>query len=297
MRLLIIFLIAANAASFFWIRQTIGSESAATNHGLAQLPNSESAVSITLLRELGNATFDKVPGADGTEPTQTSQNTLQSKLSPPDDDLAAQTLAKVEEEVDATNSAETISADSEELGDAATPAAFKFDEEPLPDGLCWFVDVAAEPRKNSQPEWLSTLSAYLGELGINADIVDVKVPKPLKYVVYIPPTDSKAASLARLRGLLSDGYDAFVFRDGEYKNGISLGFYSQKEIAYKMLDKFRGEGLAVELAPWRSFKTDTRLRVDNPSSGRLAGGLWNSVEAEWRGIEREKKYCDAVASR
>ena len=284
---MLIVLIAANVASYFWIQQTIGSGSAGEP---AQFASSTQAANITLLRELGQEALSAQTAEE--EQHQDKQNTpapAPRKKSTPQPEESINRVASLKPAVPAVEPAPVIP--RAEL----VPAEPQL--EPLAEGLCWFVDGAPKPRQGAEAEWLNTLAAYLGELGINADIVEVEVPKPLKYVVYLPAAESKSAALARLRSLLADGYDAFVFREGEYRNAISLGFYSQKEIAHRMLDKFRGEGLAVELAPWRTFRTDARLRVDNPSSGKLAGRLWKSVAAEWNGIEREKKYCDAVAQR
>lgn len=312
MKLLVIILIAANVATYFWFQQTY-SQSAADpllENSQEYSSDGRALATIRMLHEpeivepvladasSANSVGDEFAVKPGMKPA--------AKQLPPSakQTLAASAAGKMVSAAQSNESAgRTIpdAADSKVVA-SQSPALTSLDRsdrqtQKLPNGLCWFLDIEQGGKPTSKSNGLNEIGEYLGSLGIQSELVEVKIPKPLRYIVYIPAKDSKAEAITELRRLLADGYDAFVFREGKYKNAISLGLYNNKRIAENMLGRFSSEGLDAKLSPWESFRFDSRLRLDGDSSGKLASGLWSALEDRWDGAQREKKYCNAIASR
>jgi len=330
-KLLIIILIAANIATFFWLRQTYPQSVSDRNGPLAQSGvasyTGDSLATIRLLDEpkVAASIAGSTVADDALNPQQLQPNparTLDAEEAV-DGQLAASASviknAKEKSEVSNTASVkhsvtkyatknDVIQTAEQNIpvgstNNAAQKPSLALLEsaaeqtQKLPAGLCWFVDIEQDGKVAAKSNGLNEIGEYLGSLGIQSELVEVKIPKPLRYIVYLPAKDSNAEAMTELRRLLSDGYDAFVFRDGKYKNAISLGLYNNKRIAENMLSRFSSEGLDAKLSPWESFRYDSRLRLDGDSSGKLASGLWSALEDRWDGAQREKKYCNAIASR
>lgn len=116
------------------------------------------------------------------------------------------------------------------------------------------------------------------------------------YWVHVPPLPSYREALQRLRELQAEKVDSFLIADGELKNGISLGFFTSRERAEKILSQRREQGIAAEiqLVPrvteqlWGVIAADDYDKLSDP--------LWQKVAEGIKGLQRQKNYCDKIAS-
>ncbi len=284
MRLLIILLIAANCATYFWL-QTAHSSTRAPSVS----PAFEAAPQIVLLHEQSAEIADSGSQVEPKEPE------LPMQVSAPD------RVAKADVPASVKGDAETTHVNSH--GNSENPASQVAIRSALPqnfeDGdLCWFVDLADEQDATlaaQRQQQLDAISNYFYSLGVQSELVSVEVVKVSKHVIYLPARETYKQALTDLKALLKEGYDAFVFREGEFRNAISLGFYSNKNLAEEMREKFQQKGLDAQLSPWRTHSVDPMLRVDDRNTEGLTE-LWGSMESQWQGARREKKYCNSVVA-
>lgn len=333
MRLLIILLLAVNCATFFWLQHAQSATSESQLVYTPFDPNSPSIVLLDEPEEQAVVKADSQLGdskpGDG-KPDDSKQGDSQSNVSEQQlVDLAQSATQSVEQAVakpsekavesnqlvasvvssipqsstepervsvnpspskKALNSIASISKDA-----ATKTVSLDFAED---GALCWFVDfddAGVIQRDSGRQTQLGAISEYFSSLGVQAELVSVKVPKVDKHIIYLPARESSKQALADLKDLLKKGYDAFVFREGEFRNAISLGFYRNRVLAKEMQGKFQDEGLDARLSPWKTYKVDKKLRIVS-DEGRGFAKLWGGVENEWQGARREKKYCNSVVA-
>lgn len=286
MRLLIILLIAANAGTYFWFQQLHAKNSSAQSeitYSDADYPQ------IVLLHEH----LAKEEQAVSIPSEETGIVVIADEGEQKESPLPAEVVSSATQEEPVQQVAIVSEVDS--LSSPIDVKPFDMSDEKA---LCWFVDLEegeAQEESDNRKALLASIGDYFGSLGVSSEIVSVKVPRVQKQVIYLPARESSQQALADLKKLLQDGYDAFVFRQGEFRNAISLGFYSNKTFAKEMLEKFRSEGLDAQLAPWETFDIDPMLRVPDQNPAELSEH-WRGVEDQWQGIRREKKYCNSVVA-
>ena len=86
--------------------------------------------------------------------------------------------------------------------------------------------------------------------------------------VYVRPVGSKQEAKALIKELVSKNIrDYFIITDGPNKNGISLGYFSSKDRAYRHADRVRQLGFDATAEPvFRSYTIywlDYRIRSDS----------------------------------
>lgn len=321
MRLLIILLLAVNCATFFWLQHA---QSATRESQLVYTPFDPSSPPIVLLNEPEEQVVASADSKLGDSKQDDSQSNLSEQQLTDAAQSATQSIEQavekaVEKEADSNqlvaNLASSISPSNTKpkresvnpnpsnkapnsipnisQQGAAKTVSLDFAEE---GALCWFVDfddAGVIQREAGRQTQLGAISDYFSSLGVQAELVSVKVPKVDKHIIYLPARESSKQALADLKDLLKQGYDAFVFREGEFRNAISLGFYKNRVLAKEMQKKFQDEGLDARLSPWKTYKVDKKLRIVS-DEGRGFAKLWGGVENEWQGARREKKYCNSI---
>lgn len=149
----------------------------------------------------------------------------------------------------------------------------------------------------SFPEMVTAKQAKgrLEKRGIETTVVLVLKQLPAINWVYIAPQNSRKEALAILKRLQDDKIDSFLIADGEYKNGISLGFFSKLESAGAVMKERRRQGYEVSITRkireqktfWVAFDEETSLKVDED--------LVNSLKGEVSDLKKQEKSCQDVA--
>ena len=290
MRLLIILLIAANCATYFWLQQTQARVSA---DYASSLPAYQGYPTIVMLTELSSELEAETVLSNTSANKSTNAPLNESDV----EQIAEHAVAVIDHKAGQTEPLESEATSKQELlteTEVIELAKLQLQKPVLEEGdLCWFVDISSSQDQqllDDRERQLGAISNYFSSLGVYSELVSVKVPRIQKHVIYLPARETAKQAVSDLKELLKDGYDAFVFRQGEFRNAISLGFYGNKTYAEEMLEKFRSQGLDAQLAPWKTFDIDPMLRLED----RELAEHWQDVEDQWQGARREKKYCNSV---
>lgn len=156
--------------------------------------------------------------------------------------------------------------------------------------VCWQIGPFKE--EISAGQVISRLSAMDISLGLQS----VDIPAESDYWVYLPPEVSRKAAIKLLRELQSKKIDSFLITEGERTNGISLGFFTQKDRADSVMKMRSDQGYSPAIREILRVDTEFWLIFDEAKFGKLSDVLWQKIIQGSEGLERRKNYCDRIAS-
>lgn len=156
--------------------------------------------------------------------------------------------------------------------------------------ICWQIGPFKEVVSGKQ------VVSRLAAMGIDLKLQSVEIPDKPDYWVHIPPQVSRREAIKLLRELQAKKIDSFLIGDGDLANGISLGFFTQKDRAEKVRDLHRKQGYDVEIKEVPRTHTELWATFDERKYGELTDALWQKIIEGNQGLERRKNYCDKIAS-
>lgn len=104
-----------------------------------------------------------------------------------------------------------------------------------------------------------------------------EVPLNTRHWVIFPPLPSPQSAVAKLRELAAAGVqDAFVVKDGAWRNAISLGLYANDEAARRRVREVEDKGVfstRVELLPRQGTDFYFVIRSEDTDTLKSLGGI------------------------
>ena len=136
----------------------------------------------------------------------------------------------------------------------------------------------------------------LRALDITVNTYQVNIPDKPDYWVYLGPMRSRKEALDVLRELQGKKVDSFLIADGDLVNGISLGFFTKKELAQGVLKQRREQGYDAKLREVPRFTQELWEVFADEQYTKFSDELWRQIKAGTQGIELRKNSCDLIAS-
>lgn len=161
-------------------------------------------------------------------------------------------------------------------------------EKKLP--LCWMLGPFTEQISAKQ------VLGRLEGLDIYFRLKAVEVQGKPDYWVYIPPYLSRKLAMSALTELQIKKIDSFLISSGEFENGISLGLFSSKDRAEKLLEKRKAQDLAAKMAEKPRLYTEYWLISQEGEYEKFSEKLWQKIHASHQELERRKNFCNRLAS-
>lgn len=149
--------------------------------------------------------------------------------------------------------------DSARLVDTAARPADVAPEPEVIEVTCWFVGGFDE--KAGADRAVQVLQAM--QLKVSLDTVSV--PDEPDYWVHVGPFSTRDKAMSVLQQLRARKIDSFLIDDGELKNAISLGFFSQKRSATGLQARYRELDYPVRIHEVARF----RPRYELYANGRV----------------------------
>lgn len=138
----------------------------------------------------------------------------------------------------------------------------------------------------------ATVRTQLAKAGIEAQNRVSKENTRPGFWVYLPPTATRKAAQDHVAELKARNLkDYFLVATGEYTNAISLGVFSQPDLAQRRSEEITALGFEVKLQ-----KVDLPLReywLDWPISRVVAPATMESIRAENNGVGQAERACSA----
>ena len=294
MRWFIVFLIVANVILFFWVQQE-----SRPLPGEARLPPPD----VGRLRLLSENREASTPGArveQGqvaeesvvSEAVVAEPNAVQSSEEPelPGSSAGEDQLAEVAQGPGAEDAAQAATGAEDSRSDP-DDTVLTADQEGAAEQLMdagqdqvAVPEVAAQtaPEAVSAPQPTAEVQAACARVGplppADADALIAGLPPNLsllsdvveefkqveRYYVIIPPQESVAAGQKMMKQLADAGVsDTWLFRSGEYRNGISLGFFSREAGAKRRAAAVAQKGFTTEIKEQASVREGRWLLLKN----------------------------------
>lgn len=97
---------------------------------------------------------------------------------------------------------------------------------------CWLLGTFAEKARADR------VVSAIQDAQLAANLDTIELPDEPDYWVHVGPFPSRERALAVLQQLRGQNIDSFLITDGELENAISLGFFSQKTSAERLLERY-----------------------------------------------------------
>ncbi len=136
------------------------------------------------------------------------------------------------------------------------------------------------------------VARQLAELHIAATLRDVTGADVAGYWVLMPPREDPVQAREMLAKLSAAGFDdAWLFKEGDMANAISLGLYSREDNARRRAEQVRDAGFDAWVKPqqqefvlyWLDYRLDDH--------GRLPGRVRRLVRGEASGVREFPRRC------
>lgn len=173
---------------------------------------------------------------------------------------------------------------------AAKPEPLPVQEKPEPSNICWQIGPFKEEVSGKQ------VISRLAALDIRLKLQSLEIADKPDYWVLIPPRTSRREALKLLKELQIKKIDSFLITEGELENGISLGFFTQRDRAENIFEKRRDQGYPAEMREVPRAHTELWAIFDEGEYGKFSDALWQKITEGNQGLERRKNYCDKIAS-
>ena len=115
------------------------------------------------------------------------------------------------------------------------------------------------------------------------------------YWVYITPSESKDAGIKRLAALQEAGIYSYIVAEGEWKNAISLGFFSSSTAVDKIIQERRQAGDNVAKIVRQKEIKSIWLALGHDDLGKISSEVFESMKKENLLLKKEEKGCNSVA--
>nr|WP_246387165.1 SPOR domain-containing protein [Litorivivens lipolytica] len=150
---------------------------------------------------------------------------------------------------------------------------------------CWFVGEFADKARADR-----SVSVIQGmQLEARLDARDV--PDEPDYWVHVGPFDSRERAVSVLQQLRGRKIDSFLIDEGELKNAISLGFFSQKRSAQRLMERYRNLEYSLRVHEVPRFLTHYDLYAFGRVDGEDIRLALQDRGLTAKPVKRDKKSC------
>lgn len=156
--------------------------------------------------------------------------------------------------------------------------------------LCWLIGPFKEEISGRQ------VVGRLAAMDIILRLQAIEVPGKPDYWVYIEPQDTRKKAISLLRELQAKKIDSYLITQGELSNGISLGFFTQKDRADLVYETRLKDGYKPIIKVVPRVHKEIWAIFDREEYGKMSDTLWEKIKEGNKGLERRKNRCDKIAS-
>lgn len=157
---------------------------------------------------------------------------------------------------------------------------------------------AAGPTASSCYEWtgfnantVATARAALLKLSISAQEREDVVSDTIRYWVYIPPLKSLQAAQAKIQELQALGVaESAVMQDPLWRNAISLGVFTDEQLANRLLTDLRNRGVRSATKGMRHAEKGLTTLLLGPLSPEVVTEV-EKLKPEFAGSEFKQVNC------
>ena len=140
------------------------------------------------------------------------------------------------------------------------------------------------------------LVTALLERGLQARAELLPTEETVNYRVYMPPFNSDTAARQTLNELQQSNIESFIITTGEFSGGISLGLFSQQELALGLQESLAGQGFATSIEDIVATSNEIWVTIEGLSQGLLQGSELLDLLSGGLELDVIEKPCETIAS-
>ena len=140
------------------------------------------------------------------------------------------------------------------------------------------------------------LVTALLERGLQARAELLPTEETVNYRVYMPPFISDTAARQTLNELQQNNIESFIITTGEFSGGISLGLFSQQELALGLQESLAGQGFATSIEDIVTISNEIWVTIEGLSQVLLEGSELLDLLSGGLELEVIEKPCETIAS-
>ncbi len=156
--------------------------------------------------------------------------------------------------------------------------------------LCWLLGPFKEEVTAKQ------VASRFQALEITASLRSIEGTIGVEYLVYSGPYASRADALGKLRMLQELQIDSFLITRGTLADSISYGLFPKRSQAETLKEDLAEMGYEVKIRENKRKEAQQWLLVPVAATEKAPLSLWQDLEFDFVGINRQQKWCDAIAS-
>lgn len=137
---------------------------------------------------------------------------------------------------------------------------------------------------------------HLAALDIVGKVEPLEVSSGEGFWVYQEPLASRKEALRRLHVLQAAGLDSYVIPKGELENGVSFGFFTQRQGADARRAEVEARGHEVALKEVSRSYEEIWVVMQAPEAAKIGDELWLRLLNRGENLEMRQNFCPAVAS-
>jgi len=131
--------------------------------------------------------------------------------------------------------------------------------------------------------------------GYDADLELDETAKIINYRVFMPPFLSQTAARRMLEELQENNIESFIIANGELSQGISLGLFSQEQLALSLQENLAGRGYPSSIQEVERSANAIQVKVTGLEISELAQNQWQNLLSEWPEVQSSDKLCETIA--
>lgn len=142
----------------------------------------------------------------------------------------------------------------------------------------------------------ATFIERLAVLDVVATVRYVESSSGESYWVHFPAQANRDAARRQLAQLQARGVDSYIIPKGEFKNGISLGVFSQKSSADAKIAELKSMGYAPEVQIIGRSYQEVWVMLNEGEEQKLAESTWKTLTQMNFSLQEQENLCLDVAS-
>lgn len=136
----------------------------------------------------------------------------------------------------------------------------------------------------------------LSAIDVKSEIRDLRLPAGPGYWVYLEPTENRRSALRHLAELQARKVDSYVIPKGELENGISLGLFSQENLANLRMKEMQAIGLSPKMDTIERTYREIWVMLRHKEDAKMSSLSWSRAMEGFNKLERRQNFCLDVAS-
>ncbi len=137
---------------------------------------------------------------------------------------------------------------------------------------------------------------HLDALEVTAKVHELEVSDGAGFWVHLPSAPTRKQALAKLREVQAKKIDSYLIPKGVLANGISLGMFTQSNLADLRKKEMRALGYDAEIKEIDRTRNEVWVILNQLDAQEIGQDGWLKLMSKEKDIEKRQILCSGIAS-